>query len=97
MLDKNMYDPALTRLASIMQRLYEGETLTKKGLAEEFSVSEKTIQRDINTRLKNVPINLIRGVGWKLDDGYFNTKIAQRYDIYLQEGEDNASNRVEYP
>ncbi len=43
--NKNQYDPALTRLASIMQRLYEGETLTKKGLAEEYSVSEKTIQR----------------------------------------------------
>ena len=93
MSNKSQYDPALTRLASIMQRLYEGETLTKDSLAEEFGVSEKTIQRDINTRLKSVPINLIRGVGWKLDDGYFNTKIAQRYDIYLQE--ENTMHQIE--
>ena len=66
----NKYDPALTRLSSIMQRLYEGETLNKKELAEEFNVSEKTIQRDLNTRLSNLPIKQIRGIGWKFDDDF---------------------------
>jgi len=82
---QNQYDPALLRLATIMQRLYEGETLTKSDLSETFNVSEKTIQRDINERLKNLPIVQIRGVGWKLDEGYFNQKVAQRYGDYIQE------------
>jgi len=82
---ESQYDPALLRLASIMQRLYEGEILKKQELSREFNVSEKTIQRDLNQRLKNLPITQIRGVGWKLDEGCFNQKVAQRYGDYILE------------
>ncbi len=83
---KNKYDPALTRLSSIMQRLYEGETLNKKDLAAEFNVSEKTIQRDVNTRLLNTPIKQIRGVGWKIDHDFLNANIAQKYSQVIEQG-----------
>ncbi len=82
----NKYDPALTRLSSIMQRLYEGETLNKKALAQEFNVSEKTIQRDLNTRLSNLPIKQIRGIGWKFDDDFLNKNMAQKYSQLVEQG-----------
>ena len=36
------------RLLSIYERLNKGEILHKTELAEQFSVSEKTVQRDID-------------------------------------------------
>jgi len=83
---KNKYDPALVRLSSIMQRLYEGEILNKQKLALEFNVSEKTIQRDLNTRLSNLPIMQIRGIGWKLDENLLNEKRAQKYSELIEQG-----------
>jgi len=83
----NKYDPALIRLSSIMQRLYEGETLNKQELALEFNVSEKTIQRDLNTRLSNLPITQIRGIGWKLDEKLLNENRAQKYSQLVEQGE----------
>lgn len=64
------YDVALIRILSIFQRLLEGQTLQKKELAEEFNVSEKTIQRDINTRLHSYPIVYSKNVGWQLDPSF---------------------------
>jgi NAD-dependent SIR2 family protein deacetylase len=83
---KNKYDPALTRLASITQRLYEGATLTKQQLAIEFNVSQKTIQRDMNERLHNIPIIQERGIGWKLDSSFLDANIAHKYSQIIEQG-----------
>lgn len=53
--DKNS-DKVLTRLILILQKLSDNEFPTRKDLAEEFNVSSKTIQRDINERLRYFPI-----------------------------------------
>ncbi len=48
---KNKHQRLAIRLADILKRLNDGERLTIKGLAEDFSVSNKTIQRDLRERL----------------------------------------------
>ncbi|MFC2073770.1 helix-turn-helix transcriptional regulator [Campylobacterota bacterium] len=67
------YDKILTRLTIILQRLYEGESLSVSALAEEFNVSSKTIQRDFNERLIRFPIEK-HGRMWKMQSGYELTK-----------------------
>ena len=73
------YDVALLRILSIFQRLLEGKTLQKKELAEEFNVSEKTIQRDINKRLQSYPITYSRNIGWQLDSSFASQNTAASY------------------
>ena len=46
----------LTRLTIILSRLNDGEALSVKALAEEFNVSDRTIQRDFNERLISFPV-----------------------------------------
>jgi len=65
MLKKHDYDKTLTRLTIILQKLYDGELLSVKELAEEFNVSERTIQRDFNERLIRFPIEK-EGRRWKM-------------------------------
>jgi predicted DNA-binding transcriptional regulator YafY len=48
---KHDYDKTLTRLITIISKLHQGEALSVKTLAEEFNVSERTVQRDFNDRL----------------------------------------------
>jgi len=67
------YDKILTRLTIILQRLYEGESLSVSDLAEEFNVSSKTIQRDFNERLIRFPIEK-EGRKWCMQKGYNITK-----------------------
>lgn len=50
------HDTLATRLALILTKLNSGESFTAKELAEEFNVSVRTIQRDINERLSYIPI-----------------------------------------
>ncbi|MEA1954296.1 MAG: WYL domain-containing protein [Campylobacterota bacterium] len=50
------HDKIGTRLGLILTRFNSGESFTVSELAEEFSVSEKTIQRDLNQRLSYFPI-----------------------------------------
>ena len=76
---KHDYDKILTRFTIILKRLNDGETLSIKELAEEFNVSTRTIQRDLNERLKEFPIEKV-GQKWKLKDGF---KIDK--DISLEE------------
>jgi len=83
---KENYDKALIRIITIMQRLYEGETLKKSELASEFNVSEKTIQRDINIRLSTQPIKLVKGKGWSFDSSFLNKNISQKYSQVIQKG-----------
>ncbi|MEA3512688.1 MAG: HTH domain-containing protein [Campylobacterota bacterium] len=44
------YDKALRRITTILSRLYQGEKLKAKDLADEFNVSLRTIQRDLSER-----------------------------------------------
>ena len=69
MATKRSYDMALSRLSIILQKLYEGESVSVSGLAEEFGVSTKTIQRDLNNRLHMLQLKK-EGQKWRLEDGY---------------------------
>ncbi len=62
------YDKILMRMTIILQRLYEGDVLSVSGLAKEFNVSAKTIQRDFNERLCRLPIEKI-GRNWQMQAG----------------------------
>ena len=53
---KHDYDKILYRLTSILSRLYQGEKLQAKDLADEYNVSLRTIQRDFKERLLSFPI-----------------------------------------
>lgn len=58
------------RLADILQKLNTGQVIVVKELAIEYSVSERTIQKDLNQRLDP---NLIEDLGngrYKLRDGF---------------------------
>ncbi len=67
---KHDYDKTLYRLNSILARLNDGEALSVKALAEEFNVSERTIQRDFNERLVSLyPIYQEKRL-WKMQDGF---------------------------
>ncbi|WP_456453146.1 helix-turn-helix transcriptional regulator [Hydrogenimonas sp.] len=68
------YDKILTRLTTILQRLYEGEALSVTELAKEFNVSTKTIQRDFNERLIRFPIEK-SGRRWRMREGHRLEKV----------------------
>ncbi|OHE10063.1 MAG: transcriptional regulator [Sulfurimonas sp. RIFOXYD12_FULL_33_39] len=53
---KKSHDTLAYRLSIILTKFNGGESFTAKELAEEFNVSERTIQRDINDRLFFMPI-----------------------------------------
>lgn len=76
---KHDYDKALTRLVSILTKLYNGEGLSVKELAEEFNVSTRTIQRDFNDRLISFPIYQENRL-WKMQDGFKLEKISSIED-----------------
>ena len=87
------YDKILTRLTIILQRLYEGEILSTKELAEEFNVSTKTIQRDFNERLIRFPIEK-SGHQWKMQDGYKMTKERTPEETLVIEMLDNIAQSI---
>jgi len=66
---KHDYDTILTRLIIILSRLNDGEALSVKALAEEFNVSERTVQRDFNERLISFPIYQDKKK-WKMQDDF---------------------------
>jgi predicted DNA-binding transcriptional regulator YafY len=66
---KHDYDKILTRLTRILSRLNDGEVLSITELAEEFNVSTRTIQRDLNERLSGFPIYQ-DGKRWRMQEGY---------------------------
>lgn len=83
----------LFRILSITQKLLEGRIVSKQELADEFKVSAKTIQRDINKRLSMLPIVLEKGTGWKLDKNSTDKNLAQNYSQIIQLN--NASSFIE--
>jgi predicted DNA-binding transcriptional regulator YafY len=66
---KHDYDKTLTRLITILTKLYNGDSLSVKELAVEFNVSSRTIQRDFNERLISFPIFQDKKF-WKMQDGF---------------------------
>jgi len=72
---KHDYDKILTRLTIILSRLNDGEALSVKSLAEEFNVSDRTIQRDFNERLISFPVYQDKKK-WKMQDGFRLEKSA---------------------
>ncbi len=52
---KKSYDSLAVRLVCILQRLNDGQRISIKELSEEFNVSERTIQRDLNEKFAFLP------------------------------------------
>lgn len=55
------HDKLAFRLTAILGKLNQGERLNPQVLAQEFGVSERTVQRDINVRLAFLPMQKIAG------------------------------------
>ncbi len=53
---KNSHDKIATRLAQILNKLNSGERLDVEELVEEFGVTKRTVQRDLNERLSYLPL-----------------------------------------
>ena len=49
------HDTLVYRLAQILVKLNQGEQLDPQGLADEFGVNLRTIQRDLNVRFAYLP------------------------------------------
>ena len=67
---KHDYDKKLFRLINILAKLYRGESFTIDEIAQEYGVSNRTIQRDLNERLIHFPIYQENNV-WKMDTHKF--------------------------
>lgn len=79
---KHDYDTILTRLTIILSRLNDGEALSVKELAEEFNVSDRTIQRDFNERLVSFPVYQDKKK-WKMQDGFRLEKSSSVEDMVV--------------
>lgn len=80
---KHDYDKALTRYTTILSRLNDGEALSVKELAEEFNVSDRTIQRDFNERLILLYPIYKEGKKWKMQDGFKLEKLSSIEDTVV--------------
>jgi len=78
------YDKILTRLTTILKRLYDGDALSVTELAEEFNVSTKTVQRDFNERLIRFPIEK-EGRKWRMQPGFRIEKIQDLDNLLILE------------
>lgn len=58
------HDKLAQRLGMILTKLNAGEHLQIASLAQEFNVSERTIQRDLNKRLSYLPLEREGQVYW---------------------------------
>jgi len=81
---KHDYDKTLVRLNTILSRLNDGEGLSVKALAEEFNVSERTVQRDFNERLVSLyPIYKDKRL-WRMQKGFKLEKLnSSEEDLVL--------------
>jgi predicted DNA-binding transcriptional regulator YafY len=55
------HDTLVKRLAMMLVKLNQGESLDPRALAQEFGVNVRTIQRDINERFGYLPLEKIEG------------------------------------
>ncbi|CNE40530.1 transcriptional regulator [Yersinia rohdei] len=58
---EHRYDRLASRLAMLVSRLFMGESLRVSQLAQEFGVSERTVQRDLRERLRYLDTEYIDG------------------------------------
>lgn len=58
---EHRYDRLASRLAMLVSRLFMGESLCVSQLAQEFGVSERTVQRDLRERLRYLDTEYING------------------------------------
>lgn len=75
------HDTLVYRLAQILVKLNQGEKLDPSGLAEEFGVNLRTIQRDLNERFAYLPLQRTEG-RYHLDPaflGKITTKDIKRF------------------
>ena len=56
------HDTVAYRLASILQKLNQGEKLDPNQLAEEYQVHRRTIMRDLTERFTFLPLNVNQGI-----------------------------------
>ena len=61
LLDQRNHDTLVYRLAQILVKLNQGESLDPGDLAAEFGVNLRTIQRDLNERFAYLPITKANG------------------------------------
>lgn len=74
-----------SRLATILQRLNNGETLYVKSLAEEFNVGVRTIQRDLNDRFSFLDWDISETKAYKLNRtqlGVFTESDIRRFSSF---------------
>ncbi|HFU76781.1 MAG TPA: DeoR family transcriptional regulator [Campylobacterales bacterium] len=57
----NKHDSIATRLSMILTKLNNGEKFTVDELVKEFNVTKRTIQRDLNERLVDIPLKKEKG------------------------------------
>lgn len=74
---KHQYDKKLFRLINILAKLYRQENPTTEELANEYNVSTRTIQRDINERLIHFPIYQENKI-WKMDTDKFTHEFLEQ-------------------
>lgn len=55
------HDPLVTRLATMLFKLNQGESINPKDMAQEFNVAVRTIQRDLNERFAYLPFQKSQG------------------------------------
>jgi len=75
------HDTLVYRLAQILVKLNQGERLNPQGLADEFRVNLRTIQRDLNVRFAYLPLQKSEG-HYHLDPtflGKLSTKDVERF------------------
>lgn len=71
------HDTTVIRLVQVLQRLNEGERLDPQVLAQEFNVSLRTIQRDLNERFAYLPLEKRDG-RYSMDAAYLGGKLTFR-------------------
>jgi len=75
------HDTLVRRLVQILVKLNQGEKLNPAALAEEFGVTLRTIQRDLNVRFAYLPLEKIDGL-YQLDSvflGKLSTLDVERF------------------
>jgi len=68
------HDTIATRLSLILTKLNNAEKFTVEELSAEFNVTKRTIQRDLNERLKNIPLQ--KKNGYYFLDEYYLGKVT---------------------
>lgn len=77
---ENEHDRLATRLSIILSRLFQGEKLSIRILAEEFGVSTRTLRRDFNVRLTYLDIEQDSGC-YQLASHYFRRRTEKDMKI----------------